>query len=222
MDLDRLQIRVVVSALFQQNTFVAWRPGRRDCLLVDPGLEPDQITRLLDAEKLHPAAILNTHGHSDHIGGNQAVKQRWPQCPIVIGEAEAGKLSDPAENLSLLFGARLVSPPADKTVADGERFSAAGFDLKVIAIPGQSAGHVVFLVEGQAPCVVFVGDVIFAGSIGRTDFPDGDFAQLAAGIRQKLFPLPDDTILLPGHGPETTVGQERRTNPFVGENAGGS
>lgn len=74
MDLDRLQIRVVVSALFQQNTFVAWRPGRRDCLLVDPGLEPDQITRLLDAEKLHPAAILNTHGHSDHIGGNQAVK----------------------------------------------------------------------------------------------------------------------------------------------------
>lgn len=134
----------------------------------------------------------------------------------MIGEAEAGKLSDPAENLSLLFGARLVSPPADKTVADGERFSAAGFDLKVIAIPGHSAGHVVFLVEGQAPCVVFVGDVIFAGSIGRTDFPDGDFAQLAAGIRQKLFPLPDDTILLPGHGPETTVGQDSPHEPLRG------
>lgn len=219
MDLDRLQIRVVVSAAFQQNTFVAWRAERKDCLLVDPGLEPEKIIRFLDEEKLQPAAILNTHGHSDHIGGNQAVKQRWPQCPIVIGEDEAGKLSDPAQNLSLLFGAHLVSPPADKTVADGERFSAAGFDLKVMAIPGHSAGHVVFLVEGQTPGVVFVGDVIFAGSIGRTDFPDGDFAQLAAGIRRKLFALPDDTILLSGHGPGTTVGHERRTNPFVGENA---
>lgn len=220
MKFDRLQIQVIVSDAFQQNTFVAWRPERNDCLLVDPGLDPEKIIRFLDREGLLPAAVLNTHGHSDHIGGNRAVKERWPQCPIVIGADEAVKLSDPAENLSLLFGVRLTSPPADKTVVDGERFSAAGFDLKVMAIPGHSAGHVVFLVEGQTPAVVFVGDVIFAGSIGRTDFPDGDFEQLAAGIHRKLFTLPDDTILLSGHGPATTVGQERRTNPFVGENAG--
>lgn len=221
MQFDEMEIRVVVSAAFQQNTYVVWRPGREDCLVIDPGLDPEKILECLENEAVSPAAILNTHGHSDHIGGNDALKKKWPTCPIVIGEDEAEKLVDPSQNLSLMFGAHLVSPPADHCVKDGETYSAAGFDLKVAAIPGHSAGHVVFSVEGQQPGVVFVGDVIFQGSIGRTDFPDGDFGQLAAGIKTKLFALSDDTVLLSGHGPATTAGEERRTNPFVGENARG-
>ena len=220
MRFDQLEIRVVVSVAFQQNTYVVRRPDRDDCLLIDPGLDPERIVQCLAEEQLTPAAILNTHGHSDHIGGNEAIKQKWPECPIVIGEDEADKLTDGMKNLSAMFGANLVSPPADKTVADGDIYSAAGFDLKVSAIPGHSAGHVVFAIQDQKPTVIFVGDVIFAGSIGRTDFPDGDFGQLAAGIKTKLFSLADDTVLLSGHGPETTVGQEKRSNPFVGENAG--
>jgi glyoxylase-like metal-dependent hydrolase (beta-lactamase superfamily II) len=220
VQIDEMELRIVVSAAFQQNTYVAWRPNRQDCLVIDPGLEPERIIECLEKEGLAPAAILNTHGHSDHIGGNGALKERWPDCPLVIGADEVEKLTDPTQNLSVMFGANLVSPPADKTVAEGEICSAAGFDLKVSAIPGHSSGHVVFAVQEQNPGVVFVGDVIFQGSIGRTDFPDGDFALLATGIKNKLFSLPDETVLLSGHGPATTVGQERQTNPFVGENAG--
>jgi glyoxylase-like metal-dependent hydrolase (beta-lactamase superfamily II) len=110
----------------------------------------------------------------------------------------------------------LVSPSADATVQDGDIYEAAGFDWQVRTIPGHTLGHVVYLWEGQDPPVVFVGDVIFAGSIGRTDFPDGDHRQLVLGIRSKLFTLPDETILYPGHGPATTVGEEKRNNPFAG------
>jgi glyoxylase-like metal-dependent hydrolase (beta-lactamase superfamily II) len=212
---DALQIDRIVSAGFEENTFVARLQPRTDCLVVDPGLEPEKTLAYLDEHRLTPAAILNTHGHGDHIGGNGALKERWPQCPLVIGRADAPKLADPNLNLSAAFGFSIVSPPADIQVDQGSRFSAAGFDLEVLAIPGHSLGHVVYLWRGQEPYVVFVGDVIFLGSIGRTDFPDGDYDQLLAGIRAKLYTLPDATRLLPGHGPATTVGREKRTNPFV-------
>jgi len=212
----KIQLATIVSVDFQENTYVARLEGRDDCLIVDPGLEPGKILAHLDAERLEPAAILNTHGHGDHIGGNAALKRRFGDCPLVIGTNEAVKLTDAALNLSAAFGMPITSPPADVTVGDGDTYSAAGFDLEVREIPGHSRGHVVYLWKGQDPPIVFVGDVIFAGSIGRTDFPDGNFQQLADGIHQKLFPLPDETILLSGHGPPTTVGQEKRTNPFVG------
>lgn len=211
------EIAQIVSVPFEENTFVAQLKDRKDCLVVDPGLEPEQIIRYLEEKGLVPAAILITHGHGDHIGGNAALKQRWPDCRIVIGHAEAPKLTDPDLNLSSAFGLGVVSPPADVLVRDGETFSAAGFELEVREIPGHSAGHVVYVWRGTEPAVVFVGDVIFSGSVGRTDFPDGDFKQLASGIRLKLFTLSEDTTLLSGHGPSTTVGREKRGNPFVGE-----
>lgn len=201
---------------FQENAYVAQLAGQEDCLVIDPGLEPGKILAHLDERGLKPAAILNTHGHGDHIGGNAALKQRWPDCPLVIGHLEAPKLTDADLNLSNEFGLGITSPPADVTVKDGDTYSAAGFDLQVREIPGHSSGHVVYLWLDHDPAIVFVGDVIFAGSIGRTDFPDGSFDQLSNGIHQKLFTLPDETILLSGHGPETTVGREKRTNPFVG------
>jgi len=206
----------VVSLPFEQNGYIARRHGRDDCLVIDPGLEPEKILRRLDDHKLAPAAILNTHGHSDHIGGNAALKKRWPGCPLVIGSGDAAKLTDPWLNLSGAFGASLVSPAADVTVNDGDSYEAAGFALQVRTIPGHTTGHVVYLWEGQVPPVVWVGDVIFAGSVGRTDFPDGNHRQLILGIRSKLFTLPEQTILLPGHGPATTVGEEKRNNPFAG------
>jgi glyoxylase-like metal-dependent hydrolase (beta-lactamase superfamily II) len=216
----RLRLKTIVSAPFDENTYVAWLDGHSDCLVIDPGLQPNRILKVLDTEGLTPAAILNTHGHSDHIAGNGAMKERWPNCPLVIGRRDAPKLSDPQLNLSAPFGLALISPPADVSLDEGDNYSAAGFDLAVRHIPGHSIGHIVFIWSAGTPQFVFGGDVLFAGSIGRTDFPDGSFEQLAAGIHEKLFTLPDDTIVLPGHGSTTTIGEEKRTNPFVGQAAG--
>jgi hydroxyacylglutathione hydrolase len=213
---QEIDVATIVSMLFGENTFVARLAGGNECVVIDPGLEPEKVIHYLETRHLTPAAILNTHGHADHIAGNAAIKARWPDCPLVIGVGDAPKLTDSRLNLSADFGIALVSPPADVTVHDGDVYSAAGMDLEVRAIPGHSAGHVVFLYAAQEPATVFVGDVIFAGGIGRTDFPDGDPHQLVKGIREKLFTLPDATVLLPGHGPATTVGREKRDNPWVG------
>ena len=207
----------VVSAPFDENSYLIWRKDRSDCLVIDPGFEPELILARMEEKKLAPAAILNTHGHSDHIAGNSALKQRWPDCPLIIGQDDAAKLTDAELNLSARYGRAITSPPADKTVQGGDQVSAAGFDLEVREIPGHSAGHVIYIWKENAPYLAFVGDIIFLGSVGRADFYDGDFDQLAAGIRAKIFTLPDDTVLLPGHGPATTVGREKNANPFVRE-----
>ena len=197
-----LRLFRVVSAPFAENTYIAHLQGRRDCLVIDPGLDPQSILEELAENDLTPAAILNTHGHGDHIAGNAAL------------------LTDPELNLSAAFGVGVVSPPADVLVEHAQTYSAAGFDLDVFEIPGHSPGHVVFVWRGESPVRVFGGDVLFEGSVGRTDFPGGDFGALARGIHRHLFTLPDDTIVLPGHGDPTTVGAEKRSNPFVGAPAG--
>lgn len=222
MDSDKPQIAVIVSMPFGENTYVVNLPGRADCVVFDPGLEPDKIFEYLDKQQLTPAAILNTHGHGDHIGGNEALKSRFPDAPLVIGSQEAVKLTDPMENLSGLVGAGMgiVSPAADALVDEGDVYEAAGFRFHVYHTPGHSSGHVVFLDKEREPWILYGGDVLFQGSIGRTDFPGCSFEELARSIHEKLFTLPDDTVVLSGHGDPTTIGHEKQSNPFVGAPAG--
>ena len=219
MDQSRVSIYSIPSMPFDENSYIAHLEDRKDAIVVDPGLEPEKIFHVLDDRELQLAAILCTHGHSDHIAGNAAMKERWPDCPLVIGSGDAPKLTDPVANLSAPFGIELVSPPADRTVEAGDVIEYAGIKLEVRFTPGHSSGHVVFVLNELEPVQVFGGDVLFAGSIGRSDFPDGSFAVLKDSIDKHLFTLPDDTIVLPGHGPATTVGDEKRSNPFVGEKA---
>ena len=211
---NSLQIHTIVSMPFEENTYILWLPGRHDCLVVDPGLEPDLIFDFLSEQDLKVAAILNTHGHADHIAGNAPLKAKYPDAPLIIGKNEATLLSDPQANLSAPFGLPIVSPPADRLVSEGDVVEAAGIRLEVFDIPGHSPGHVVFVVRGQ-PCHVLGGDVLFRGSVGRTDFPGGSMKQLKSGIIGKLYSLPPDTVVYPGHGPVTTVQHEKRTNPFT-------
>src|SRR3954464_2678605 len=143
-----LQLSTVVSEPFAENTYVAWLPGQAACLVVDPGMEPDAILEFLQAQQLTPAVILNTHGHVDHIAGNDALKAAFPAAPLVIGVGDAPMLTDPMLNLSGLAGVAITSPPADRTVREGDAVEAAGLRLDVLDIPGHSPGHVVFVVRG--------------------------------------------------------------------------
>jgi hydroxyacylglutathione hydrolase len=209
----RLQIQTIVSMPFAENTYVAWQEGRTDAVVIDPGTEPEAILAVLREQGLTPAAILNTHGHSDHIAGNADLKAAYPDAPLVIGVGDEPLLTDPDLNLSRPFGFEIVSPPADRLVREGDSVLFARLTLDIREIPGHSPGHIVYVVRGAG--VVFGGDVLFRGSIGRTDFPGGSFETLAAGIREKLYTMPDETAVYPGHGPVTKVGHEKRTNPFV-------
>jgi glyoxylase-like metal-dependent hydrolase (beta-lactamase superfamily II) len=215
-----LQIHTLVSMPFAENTYVVWQPERTDALLIDPGLEPEMILSFLKEQGLTVSAILNTHGHADHIGGNEAVKQAFPQAPLLIGAGDAIMLTDAMANLSALFGLPITSPPADTLVNEGDVLDFGDIRLEVLEIPGHSPGHVVF-VHRAAPSLVFGGDTLFRAGIGRFDFPNGDGPLLMQGIRKKLFSLPGDTVVYPGHGPVTTVGQEKRFNPFVGDKVSG-
>lgn len=212
--MSALNIHTVVSMPFAENTYVVWLPERTDALVIDPGLEPHLILDLLKDEQLTVAAILNTHGHGDHIGGNEALKDAFPQAPLVIGINEAPLLSDPDANMSAPFGLPITSPPADRLVREGETIAAAGINLEVLDVPGHSPGHVAYVYRGS-PNLVFGGDVLFRGSIGRHDFPNASGNLLLKNIRDKLYTLPADTVVYPGHGPVTTIGHESRSNPFV-------
>jgi len=212
------KIETIESPPFAENSYVIWREGGTEAVVIDPGFDTQSILDLLDAHGLRLAAILNTHGHADHIAGNQAMKTAFPQAPLLIGRDEAPLLRDPNANLSGTFGFPLTSPDADRLVSEGERIRVADFIFEVREIPGHSPGSVVFLCDEFDPPFVFGGDVLFAGSIGRTDL-GGDLDLLLSGIRAKLFPLRDSTVIFPGHGPATTIGVEKRSNPFVGEGA---
>jgi glyoxylase-like metal-dependent hydrolase (beta-lactamase superfamily II) len=212
---SKLIIQVVVSEMFAENTYVAYLEGRHDCVVFDPGFDADRIIGHLQQRQLTPAAILNTHGHADHIAGNAALKGRYPDCPLVIGHREASKLTDSMQNLSGTYGIGLTSPAADRQVQSGDTVAAAGMAFEVRETPGHSSGHVVYLWTGDTPWLVFGGDMLFQGSVGRADFPDSNPSQLVDSIRQQLYTLPDDTIVLPGHGDPTTIGEEKHHNPFV-------
>jgi hydroxyacylglutathione hydrolase len=209
-----MQIHTIVSMLFEENCYIAWNAGQVQALVLDPGLEPDRILEFLDEQRLEVAAILNTHGHADHIAGNAAIKEAYPDAPLIIGKDDAHLLTDAEANLSAPFGMNIRSPQADRTVCEGDVIEFAGIRLEVLEVPGHSPGHVVF-VHRREPLIVFGGDVLFRGSIGRTDFFNSRPEVFADGIRNKLFTLPSDAVVYPGHGPVTTIGYERQTNPFV-------
>ena len=211
-----IQVHTVVSEPFDENSYVVWQDGRAEAFVIDPGFEPEVILEFLHERGLALAAIVNTHGHVDHIAGNRALKEAFPAAPILIGPGDADMLLDPALNLSAAFGLPVTSPAKDRTVSDGERFTLAGIALECWDLPGHSPGHVVYFAGAETPPLLFGGDVLFRGGVGRVDFPGGSWEQLQAGIRAKLWPLPAETVVYPGHGPATTIGHEKRTNKFIG------
>lgn len=187
--------------------------GGGACWMIDAGFDPEPMLDHLDEHGLTLERIVLTHAHVDHIGGLNAVRRRWPNAPIAIHEAERDFLGTPALNLSIVLEQPIVAPEADATLAQGDVLTLDTLRFEVRHTPGHSPGGIT-LYEAEHG-VAFVGDALFAGAIGRFDFPTSDYNTLIAGIRNQLMTLPDATRILPGHGPETTVGRERETNPFL-------
>ena len=190
------------------------------CVLVDAPPDLDGITRLLAKQDLTPTALLVTHGHVDHTGGSGAVVRATGATAYVHPDDDWMTL-DPVTQLRMLFGGTppeagdFEPPQRFEALADGQQLSLAGFSLEVRHTPGHTPGHCCFYLPSEG--LLFSGDQLFAGSIGRTDLPGGDHAQLMQSMEAKVLTLPDDTDVLPGHGPRTTLADERRTNPFLAE-----
>jgi hydroxyacylglutathione hydrolase len=193
------------------NCFLAWDEAARECVVIDPGAEGERIIEAIRKRDLGVKYILNTHGHGDHIGANADIKAEF-EVPILIHEADAPMLTDPALNMSLAFGPAVVSPPADAFLVPGDKVKFGSVELEVILTNGHSPGGV-SLYDGEG--IVFTGDALFPGSIGRCDLPGGDLGTLLQAIRKGLLVLPDETQVLPGHGQNTTIGQERKWNPYL-------
>ena len=186
-----------------------------EAAIIDPGGGEHQIEAELQAAQLRPTLLINTHGHYDHIAGNTGLKRQFPHLRILIHEEDEICLQKPSKNLSLLMGTAYKSPPADRTLKEDDMVNVGAVTLRVIHLPGHTPGGMALLADREIPPLCFCGDSLFAGGIGRTDFPGGDYDTLLRSIREKLLALTDDTVLYPGHGPETTVRHERETNPFL-------
>lgn len=184
------------------------------CLLLDPGMNPEPLIRFLEEEGLTPEMIVLTHGHVDHIGGVETVRQRWPKVQVAIHADDGGMLTDPNENLSILAGTMVQTRPAEVLLSEEEKFlSTAGLRFQILHTPGHTRGGI--CLYSAADETIFAGDTLFAGSVGRADLPGGDFEQLISGIRQKLLILPEQTKVYPGHGPATSIRNEKKHNPFL-------
>ena len=208
-----MRYQIVPVTPFEQNCTIFWCEATRQAAVIDPGGDVDRILAVLAAEQLTLAKVLVTHGHIDHARGVAALVARTG-VPVEGPHADDAFWIDGMAQQSKMFGFPEVAAfTPDRWLADGDRVRFGDVELEVLHCPGHTPGHVVFF---HAPSqLAQVGDVLFQGSIGRTDFPRGDHATLIASIKDKLFALGDAVDFIPGHGPMSTLGEERRYNPFL-------
>lgn len=213
-----MKIDTIVLGDFQANCYcVRAEETSTSCLLIDPGLNPEPLIHFLMHNGLTPEMIVATHGHADHIGGIETVRQHWPKVRVAIAKADAEMLTSPTKNLSILAEVMVQARPAEMYFDDDRYFEAAGLHFELIYTPGHSPGGICLYDSEEG--VLFSGDTLFAGSVGRSDFPGGDHTLLIDRIKHKLLILPEQTRVYPGHGPTTTLRNEKRHNPFLSERA---
>lgn len=207
-----IQIHMMALGMLPTNAYVIADDETHNAVLIDPSDEPYQIIHLLEENNYTVKEILATHGHFDHVLASQALKEHT-QAPFRIHEKDLGFL-EKSEEVARAYGIK-ASPPAkpDSYIEDGDVFEVDSIRLETIFTPGHAPGHVSFVLASEQ--AVFSGDCLFAGSIGRTDLPGADYETLMKSISNKLLPLGDDFTVYNGHGPITTIGKERQTNPFV-------
>jgi hydroxyacylglutathione hydrolase len=208
-----MKIDYLILGGYQTNCYVLRQnDAAQDCLIIDPGLEADELIEFIGEQKLQPLAVVLTHGHIDHIAGVSILRNRFPEIKLYIHKLDANMLSEPVNNLSTMTGVGFTTEPEDVSLHDGDVIDLAGVKLLVLHTPGHTPGGI--SLYSKEAGIVFVGDTLFADSIGRTDFPGGSMSQLLNSVRLKLFTLPEKTEVYPGHGPATTIAAEKAHNPF--------
>lgn len=208
-----MKYAIIPVTPFEQNCTLLWCEESVQATIVDPGGDIERILARVNAERVNPVKILLTHTHIDHVGATGELSQRLG-LPIEGPHRDDEPWLDALDRQSDMFGfPRVTHFTPDRWLEQGDRVEVGGQSLEVIHCPGHTPGHLVFFHSGDR--LALVGDVLFKGSIGRTDFPGGDHATLLRCIRERLWPLGDDVRFIPGHGPMSSFGAERRSNPFV-------
>ncbi len=209
--------RLVVGPL-ETNAYLVGCPRTHEGAVIDPGGDADRIVARSRELSLCIAWILDTHGHGDHMAANAQVKQAFPEARIAIHEADAEYLERPDLNLTAAFGCPLTSPPPDVLLHDSDEVKVGAIRFNVICVPGHTPGGIALYAQEsdgeEDPPVLFCGDTLFAGGMGRADFPGGSHSMLVKSVKERLLTLPSETIVYPGHGELTTIGQEAKFNPF--------
>ena len=208
-----MKVQALAVGPFESNCYLYWDESTSRGVVIDPGDDAPRILRAIERAAFQPEAILITHGHCDHIAAVGEVKAKF-DVPILIGRGEEQMLTSADLNLSSTIGNSVTSPPADRLLDDEELVVFSSCSLRVLLTPGHSPAEICFLDEREGK--LFCGDVLFYGSIGRSDFPGSSHDLLIRSIETKILTLPDGIICYPGHGQQTTVGAERVNNPFLG------
>jgi len=211
----KMQIARLVVGPLQVNCYIVYDDKTKEAMVIDPGDDAAEILGLIKSRGLAVRYIVNTHSHFDHVGANQALKDATG-AELLIHEADSAMLGGTAKQARMFGMTAPTSPNADRYVKHGDVLTVGGQSFTVLHTPGHSTGGISLVGDG----VAFTGDSLFAGSIGRTDFPGGDLMTLITSIKTHLLSLPDDTVVLSGHGPQSTIGEERRENPFLNARSG--
>lgn len=206
-------IRSVSLGPFETNAYVVTVPSSTECWIVDPGMEPEPLLNLVEKEGLKPVAILLTHAHVDHIAGLDKVRSTFGEMPVYLHRAEENWCSTPMLNLSELMGLPVSVREPTNWLDGGETLALVGTSWRVVHTPGHSPGGVCYLHEASNQAIV--GDTLFAGSIGRIDFPTSHPEHMRHSLLEVLMKWPDVVTIYPGHGPRTTIGAEREANPYI-------
>lgn len=209
-----MKIDTLVLGSYETNCYILRAtPQTTDCLIIDTGLDPGPLLHFLKTHKLNPIAVIFTHGHADHITGAGPLRAAWPDIKLAIHKLDAKMLTSSQKNLSFLADVDFQAGPAEVVInADGS-IELAGIKLQTLHTPGHTPGGI--SLYSKLEQLVFTGDALFAGSIGRTDLANASAEQLITSVREKLLTLPDQTVVYPGHGPVTTIAREKATNPYL-------